>query len=508
MKPLRSVIVLGGGTAGFLAAAALRTKMPDLPVRLIRSKDIGIIGVGEGTTVGIQGHLFSYLKQDIAEFYREVKPIWKLGIHYIWGSRPSFNFTFAQNMTLPTPLPRALGYYCHADMSSTSLESALISQKRAFRRDPKTGLPYINRCHAYHLENRIFVEYLEKVARRLGVDIVEDKVIGVEQGEQGVERLRMESGRIETADLFVDCSGFASELLGKAMAEPYDSYRSSLFCDRAVVGGWKRGLGELIQPYTTAETMDAGWSWRIDHEHQINRGYVYSSSFISDEEAETEFRRKNPKVQQTRMVKFRSGRYQRSWVKNVVAIGNAGGFVEPLEATAINAICEQTVALASGLSVNRRFGPKLISTYCARDARHWDAIRRFLAVHYKFNTRLDTQFWREARQSTDLAGAEELVDYYLENGPDPMWAETLVDIHDQFGIEGYLTMLVGQQVPYRHQHQTTPAEEPALHQLREQNRRTAAAGYHAEHALTITRMPHWQWDRQSFGSGDMVAKAS
>jgi tryptophan halogenase len=499
MESVRSIIVLGGGTGGFLAATALRAKMPDLPVRLIRSKDIGIIGVGEGTTVGIQRHLFGNLRLDIAEFYREVKPIWKLGIHYLWGPRPSFNFTFAQNMTMATSLPRSIGYYCHEDMSCSSIESSLISQKRAFRRNSATGLPYLNRCHAYHLENRVFCEYLEKIAVRMGVQIVEDKVISVECGERGVERLRMESGRVESADLFVDCSGFASELLGKAMQEPFDSYRSSLFCDRAVVGGWQRNVGELIQPFTTAETMDAGWSWRIDHEHQINRGYVYSSSFISDQQADDEFRRKNPKVQQTRIVKFRSGRYKRSWVKNVVGIGNAGGFVEPLEATAIAAICEQAQALASGLhAVNRWVGPKLAEVYSARDARHWDAIRRFLAVHYKFNTRLDTPFWREARESTDLAGAEPVVDYYLENGPDPLWAETHIDNHDQFGIEGYLTMLVGQQVPYRHQHPISAAEARTVHQHREENRKQAAAGYHAEHALAIIRMPGWEWDRKSF----------
>lgn len=495
MEFVKSIVVLGGGTAGFLAAMALRAKMPDLPVRLIRSKDIGIIGVGEGTTVAIQRHLFGFLNLDCAEFYREVKPIWKLGIHYLWGPRASFNFTFAQNMTAATPLPRAIGYYCHDDMDCSSAESALISHKRAFGRNASNNLPHVNNCHAYHLENRIFCAYLEKNAIRMGVQIIDDKVTSVETGERGVERLRLESGRVESADLFVDCSGFVSELLGKTLQEPFDSYRSSLFCDRAVVGGWDRNISELIQPFTTAETMDAGWSWRIDHEHQINRGYVYSSSFITDEEADAEFRRKNPKVQQTRMVKFRSGRYHRSWVKNVVAIGNAGGFVEPLEATAIAGICEQSQALAMGINnLGRRFGPKLSEAYSIRDARYWDAIRRFLAVHYKFNNRIDTPFWREARENTDLAGAEPIVDFYLENGPDTSWAETFVEPTDQFGLEGYLTMLVGQKVPYENRHPVSPAEEQALRQFRDGNRKQAAIGYYAEQALPIVRSPKWEWN--------------
>ena len=499
MEAVKSIVVLGGGTAGFLAATALRTRMPDLPVRLIRSKDIGIIGVGEGTTVSILKHLFGFMNLDCADFYREVRPVWKLGIHYLWGPRPSFNFTFAPNMTLQTSLPLANGFYCHDDMDASNLESALMSQKKAFGRNVANNLPNVNRGHAFHLENRIFVAYLEKVAMALGVQIIEDKVTSVECGERGVERLRLESGRVEAADLFVDSSGFVSELLGKTLAEPFDSYRSSLFCDRAVVGGWERGQGELIQPYTTAETMDAGWAWRIDHEHQINRGYVYSSSFISDDQADVEFRQKNPAIQQTRMVKFRSGRYRRSWVKNVVAIGNAGGFVEPLEATAIAAICEQSQALAIGLSnMGRRFGPKFADTYSARDARYWDAIRRFLAVHYKYNTRLDTPFWREAREHTDLAGAEGIVDYYLENGPDKSWADTLVDSVDQFGLEGYYAILVGQKVPYENQHVTTPAEAAELKRFREGNRRNAGMAFYAEQAMSIIRSSHWKWDQALF----------
>src|SRR5947209_9302364 len=205
MEPVRSVVVLGGGTAGMLAAIALRTKLPNLAVRLIRSKDIGIIGVGEGTTVAVTSFLHGFCKVDLAEFYREVKPIWKLGIHYLWGARKSFNFTFGVHLTNPQPLARPIGYYCHDDFDCGSIESALISHNRAFRRGPN-GLPFVDKCHAYHLENKIFVAYLEKVALRLGTQIIEDTVTSVECGERGVERLRMASGRVESADLFVDCS--------------------------------------------------------------------------------------------------------------------------------------------------------------------------------------------------------------------------------------------------------------------------------------------------------------
>src|SRR5262249_58189137 len=133
-------------------------------------------------------------------------------------------------------------------------------------------------------------------------------------------------GGTEPGALYSDCPGSRPLLLSQTLREPYISFKPSLFCDRAIWGGWARGA-EPIKPYTTAEAMDAGWCWRIDHEFLINRGYVYSSAFISDEDAEREFRAKNPKVQTTKPVKFVTGRHERAWVKNVVGIGNDAGFV-------------------------------------------------------------------------------------------------------------------------------------------------------------------------------------
>src|SRR5205085_6173192 len=133
-------------------------------------------------------------------------------------------------------------------------------------------------------------------------------------------------GAVASADLYIDCSGFRSLLLGQTLKEPFVSYKSTLFCSRAVISEWNR-TDEPIQPYTTCETMECGWCWRIDHENFISRGYVYSPEFISDSDAEAEFRRKNPRVESTRIVKFVSGRYERCWVKNVIAMGNSAGFV-------------------------------------------------------------------------------------------------------------------------------------------------------------------------------------
>ena len=210
-----------------------------------------------------------------------------------------------------------------------------MTHNQVFPRRPD-GLPHITRDPAYHIENEHFVTFLEQYATKLGIQIMDDTVVEVKQNERGIAGLLLASGQTVAADLYVDSSGFRSVLLGKALGEPFRSFKASLFCERAVVGGWQRSE-EPIKPYTTAETMNAGWCWQIEHEHRINRGYVYSPDFISDDEAEQEFRAKNPKVGSTRIVKFVSGRYERAWVKNVVAIGNAGGFVEPLESTSLGA---------------------------------------------------------------------------------------------------------------------------------------------------------------------------
>src|SRR4030095_2464204 len=176
--------------------------------------------------------------------------------------------------------------------------------------------PYVHNNHAYHIENKKLVGWLEGVCRQFGVEIL-DATVRPECSDGGIAALITETGEGLTADLYLDASGFRSELLGRALNEPYLSYSDSLFCDRAVIGGWAR-TDEPIKPYTLAETMDAGWCWQIEHENWINRGYVYASPFISDDAAQEELLRKNPKVATTpRVVKFRSGRYVRNWVGNV-----------------------------------------------------------------------------------------------------------------------------------------------------------------------------------------------
>ena len=492
--PICSIIVLGGGSAGFIAAVTLKKKLPHLEITVLRSPAIGIIGVGEGTTPYFPAHFHEYLKIDQASFYKEAEPIWKLGIRYLWGSRPSFNYTFSQQVEWQwKDLPKPNGYYCDADFTNVDLYSAMMDQKKVFARQAN-GTPAISNGFAWHIENKKLVGWLEARSVEAGVVVRDATVTGVvRRADGGIASLKLEDGSSVSADLIVDASGFISELLGRALEEPYISYADSLFCDRAIVGGWER-TDEPIQAFTTAETMDAGWCWRIDHETIINRGYVFSSAHLSDEAAEQEYRAKNPRAGQTRIVKFRTGRYARPWVQNVVAIGNASGFVEPLEATALMLICLQSRALADGLiASDAQPTASGVAVHNAFLNGVWDDVRDFLAIHYRFNARLETPFWQRCRQDVALHGAAPLVEYYRENGPNMIPRSVLLNPNSPFGLEGYYTLLIGQSVPFARLHQPAADELRRWEAHRRQFAAAAKAAMTAEEALRFIRDPRWRW---------------
>jgi tryptophan halogenase len=275
---------------------------------------------------------------------------------------------------------------------------------------------------------------------------------------------------------------------------PYRSFASSLFCDRAVIGGWHR-TDETIWPYTTAETMDAGWCWQIEHENFINRGYVYSSEFTSDDAALAEFLQKNPKVAtEPRVVRFRSGRYESMWRGNVVGIGNASGFVEPLEATALQVISVQTSTLADTLiDSDGAPPPTLRAIYDRYNTRQWDNVRDFLAIHYAFNSRADTPFWRRCREATELGGATEIVDFFRENGPALLTGDAVMDPRNHFGLEGYYALLVGQRVPHARTHAASPREQRAWRDGRARLHDQARRALTVPEALAAIRQPGMTW---------------
>ena len=436
----RQAVVVGGGTAGLISAIAL-VKLAGVAVKLIRSSDIGHIMVGEGTFSSTPRLLHDVLGIPRDDFIEKVNPTWKLGIHFLWGHRPYFDFPFSfavkqDNQILPG-FEKPWGYYNLNDYLGRYTTASSTTQE---------ALAGMQRGIGYHFENARLVEYLEAFLIAAGGQVLEGKVVDVVLGEHGVSHLKTADGKRLDADIFIDASGFGGRLIHSAMQEPYINMTDRLFCDTAIVGGWSRSADEAIKPYTTAETYNAGWCWQIEHETIINRGYVFSSNYLTREEAAAEFVGKNPKVNPDllRTVPFKSRRIRRAWVKNVIAVGNSCGFVEPLEATNIQLICEQSIELARLLSLEN--ATDVAAKYNLRVEGQWQDICDFLSLHYKFNDRIDTPFWKMAQEKTSLGKLEEYVQRYKTHGP--MLYDDAEGQKYMFGADGNLAILVGMGVPW------------------------------------------------------------
>lgn len=491
-----------------LAAISLKTKLPQLDVRVLRSPSIGVIGVGEGSTPDFPRHLHGYLGIDPGDFIREVRPSWKLGIRFEWGDRlDHFNYSFTatwdkrlRDRRIPVGIP--LGFLASDRLNLADLSSALMEHGRIFPRDASGGIT-LHPATGYHIENEDLVAWLERHAAQVGVTLVDGDCAEVRRSEQGVDALRTTSGEVLRADLFIDASGFRAELIGKAMGEPHVSYADALFCDRALVGGWDRA-GEPVLPYTTAETMDHGWAWRIDHHDRIHRGYVYASAFVSDAEAEREFRARNPRLGALRVVPFVAGRRRRQWAGNVFAVGNAAGFVEPLEATSLMVICNEIRNLVATLAeCDLRPTPGMQASCNRFCADAWDEIRDFLSVHYRFNRRKDTAFWRAARADTALHGAERIVDHYRENGPTSLaGADLLRPRQAIFGLSGYWTLLLGQGVPHGRADMLDAERRDAWAAYTAENDRRGRDGATIEEAFPLATAAGMRWPAGFYGPQD------
>jgi tryptophan halogenase len=447
----RTVGIVGGGTAGYLTALALRARRPELDVTLIESSKIPVIGVGEATTPDLVRFLHSrrLLGLDVADFWERVRPTLKLGIKFWWGLPGKYFFTF------PFQRGRLLESYSHTGtLNHQSLGSLLMCSDRApvFARADGTYESHLDRIRwAYHLDNRRFVNYLREEALRAGVEhrdcIIRDAVVSSD-GQQ-IEGLLSQDGQRLEYDLYVDCSGFRSMLLEQKLGSTFHSYQSTLMTDCAIAAAVPHD--GVVKPYTLAETMDHGWCWNIPFEDEDHRGYVFSTAFASVDQAMDEMRRKNPAMHDPFVVRFRSGRHQQFWKGNVIAVGNSYAFVEPLESTAIHMIVLQLDLLTAHFPESRE-DKGIKNRLNERVNQRWDSLRWFLGLHYKFNRKLATPFWQAAREGTNISGAEERLELFRERAPlsyqRPLFypvvpPEFFSDDHS------FDTILVGQQVAAR-----------------------------------------------------------
>ncbi len=464
-RAIRTVGVIGGGTAGYLTALALRAKRPWLDVTLVESSTVPIIGVGEATVPLMVAFLHHYLGVEPEDFYREVRPTWKLGIRFDWGPNPEgfmAPFDWGANSI------GVLGSLAErGDINAFTMQSLLMAADRTPVFDPGGGagsgpvslmkfLPF-----AYHLDNERFVRFLTTLARSRGIGHIDAKIADVvPSGPEWIDHLVTTDGRRLSFDFYVDCTGFRSLLLGKTMGTPFHSYAGSLFTDSAVTGNLPHG--GLLKPYTRATTMNAGWCWTIATRADDHLGYVYSSAAISDEAAADELARRFPGISAPRQVRFRVGRHESAWRGNTMAIGNSYAFVEPLESSGLLMITQGVLALVRSMPASWA-GPVGRAVVNAVLAKKWDEIRWFLAAHYRFNTRLDTPFWRDVRETADISGLAPLLEVYAAGAPllmrDALTRRYLeLTAPTFYGLEGIDCVLLGQQVPTRYLRSAEPIE--------------------------------------------------
>lgn len=456
---VRTVGILGGGTAGWFTALALRAQLPWLEVTVIESPSIPIIGVGEASVPSLVAFLHHYLKLDVLEFTREVQPTWKQGIRFEWGLPGDHAFMAPFDWEVNGV--GMLGAMAETgDVSAFTLQGTLMARDRTpiVRTDNKleSFLPML--AFAYHLDNPRLVAYLRKTALARGVTHLDCKVVDAPlaatpgpDAEPRLEHLVAEDGRKLAFDLYVDCSGFRSALLGKALGRPFQSWASTLFTDSALA--FNAPHAGKLKPYTTARTMESGWCWNIPMVSDDHLGYVYSSSFCGDDQAMAEAKAQWPELVNERVVRFRSGRHDRLWVGNVFAIGNAYAFVEPLESTGLLMITRAITSLVRAFPIGpdstamRRFVNESVG-------RDWDRLRWFLAAHYKFNRKLDSRFWTAVRADADVSGIEHALELFRTRGPLSLLPRAIRTSLNEtagiffYGLHGLDNILMGQKVPH------------------------------------------------------------
>ncbi|MES1200058.1 MAG: tryptophan halogenase family protein [Pseudomonadota bacterium] len=447
-EPVRSVVIVGGGTAGWMSAAALAKLLgPRLFIRLVESDAIGTIGVGEATIPAIK--IFNQaLEIHENDFVAATQGTFKLGIQFDGWSRPGVRYMhgfgrIGQNLGwLRTHQywlkARALGQA--SDFSVYSINTAAALRNRFMPARPElASSPLREIAYAYHFDASLYAKFLRRYAEARGVVRTEGKVVGTElRSENGfLDAIVLESGERITADLFIDCSGLVGLLIEKALGVGYEDWSRFLPCNRALAAPCASVTP--LTPYTRATARSAGWQWRIPLQHRIGNGYVYCSDFISDDDAKAELlgNLDAAPMADPRPIKFVTGKRKQLWSRNVVAVGLSGGFLEPLESTSIH-LTQTAILRLVGLFPDKAFRESDIAEFNAQVDLEYERVRDFLVAHYRIGQREDTPFWKHcrtlpipdalARKMANFAGA----------------GRVFKDGEELFDVESWIQVFIGQ----------------------------------------------------------------
>ncbi len=465
--PIAKLLIVGGGSAGWMAAAMLsRVLGSATEITLVESEAVGIVGVGEATIPPIR-QFNRFCGIDEAQFLSATQATFKTGIQFEGWGKPGDSYIHAfgrvgqeldavvrmhhwwrmgQAADLPD-YPRFEELYL--GRAATDLQRFGIDTDRPGKLAQL--LP-----HAYHFDAIAYGQFLRGLCEQRGVKRVEGMVASANRNAEtgDLTGVTLEDGRVLEAELFIDCSGFRSLLLGDALNQPFEDWSHWLPSDRAVVVQ-STPTSEKILPTTRAIAHPVGWQWRIPLQNRIGNGHVYASDFSSDEDAEARLLETidGQVTTQPRILRFRTGRRKMAWSHNVIALGLAAGFLEPLESTSIHLV-QSSIERLVELFPSRGTDPALRDRFNAQTEREWKQVRDLIIAHYTINQRDDSEFWKHCATMQIPDSLKETLQLWEENG------QLAIDGGHLFQLGSWAQVLIGQNLLPKRVHPLTSRAEP------------------------------------------------
>jgi tryptophan halogenase len=401
---IKNIVIVGGGTAGWMTATALATVLRGrYNIRVVESDEIGIVGVGEATIPMIQRYN-RVIGLNEPEFVAETQGTFKLGIEFVnWGrlgerymhgfgriGQDLWTVPFEQYWLKMRKLGKARPL---EEYSITRMASKL---NKFMPPNPQAGnSPLADIAYAYHFDASLYAKYLRKLSEQRGVLRTEGKIVEVSQraADGHVDAVVLENGSRVEGELFIDCSGFRGLLIEQTLKTGYEDWTHWLPCDRALAVPCENA--PVLTPYTRSTAHKAGWQWRIPLQNRIGNGHVFCSKYISEDEAASVLLSNldGKPLADPRLIKFATGMRKKSWVKNVVAVGLASGFLEPLESTSIHLV-QDAIQRLIDFFPDAGFVQTDIDEFNRQNRFHYERIRDFIILHYHLNQRDDSEFWK------------------------------------------------------------------------------------------------------------------
>lgn len=449
-QTVRKVVIAGGGTAGWIAAAALSSQLgPLLDITLIESDAIGTIGVGEAT-IPTHRTFHHLLGIDEREFMRATQASFKLGIAFENWARPGDRYihsfgslgksTWMGDFHHIWMQARAEGLA--GELSEYCFEAQAAEAGKFFTSD-RSKINY-----AYHLDASLYAGFLRRWSEPKGVKRIEGKIAEVQQasGSGDIEALVLESGQRIEGDLFIDCTGFRGLLIEQTLKTGYEDWGHWLQTNSALAVQTEAGAGSIL-PYTRSIAFPAGWQWRIPLQHRVGNGMVYCSKHLSDDEARSQLLDNvdGKTLTEPRLIRYRTGRRLQAWNGNCVALGLSSGFVEPLESTSIHLIQTGIIRLIQAFpfagcnaAQTRRFNEQTKAEL--------EQVRDFIILHYKLNERDDSPFWRDCREMEIPETLAQRIALFRDS------AQAYQAPDELFRVDSWLQVMLGQRLEPRAWH--------------------------------------------------------